>query len=95
MVRNDLLPKLDGRVDFMKIDVEGCEPLAFRGAKELIASNRQLKIVMEWSPGQIRSAGFDVPARTRARHLAAERVDVLRHPRLWLLCGRGGRQSGE
>lgn len=59
---DDLLPKLDGRVDFMKIDVEGCEPLAFRGAKELIASNRQLKIVMEWSPGQIRSAGFDVPA---------------------------------
>ncbi len=57
---DDLLPKLDGRVDFMKIDVEGCEPLAFRGAKELIASNRQLKIVMEWSPGQIRSAGFDV-----------------------------------
>jgi FkbM family methyltransferase len=58
---DDLLPRLDGRVDFMKIDVEGCEPLAFRGARGMIASNPQLKIVMEWSPGQIRSAGFDVP----------------------------------
>lgn len=59
---DDLLPRLEGRVDFLKIDIEGCEPLAFRGAKQLIESNRQLRIVMEWSPGQIRSAGFDVPA---------------------------------
>jgi hypothetical protein len=56
---DDLLPRLDGRVDFMKIDVEGSEPLVLRGARELIASNPQLNIVMEWSRGQIEHAGFD------------------------------------
>src|ERR1700754_70720 len=59
---DDLLDSMDGRVDFMKIDVEGAEPLAFAGAPNTIATNPQLNIVMEWSPGQIRSAGFDVPA---------------------------------
>jgi len=58
---DDLLDSMDGRVDFMKIDVEGAEPLAFAGATKTIASNPQLNIVMEWSPGQIRAAGFDVP----------------------------------
>ena len=37
--------------------------LAHEGwAPKTIATNPQLNIVMEWSPGQIRSAGFDVPA---------------------------------
>ncbi len=57
---DDLLPKLDGRVDFMKIDVEGAEPLVFEGAKKAIAANPQITIVAEWSPGQIAAAGFDV-----------------------------------
>ncbi|MBY0306154.1 MAG: FkbM family methyltransferase [Sphingomonas sp.] len=54
---DDLLPRLKGKLDFMKIDVEGAEPDAFRGAQKTIATNPQLKIVMEWSPGQIASNG--------------------------------------
>ena len=57
---DSLLPRLDGRVDFLKIDVEGAEPLALRGAQQIIATNPQLQILMEWSPGQIRAAGLDV-----------------------------------
>jgi FkbM family methyltransferase len=57
---DDLLDRFDGRLDFIKIDVEGAEPLAMRGAQRTIESNPQLNIVMEWSPGQIRIAGFDV-----------------------------------
>ena len=57
---DSLLEKMNGRVDFIKIDVEGAEPLAMRGAEQTIALNPQLQIVMEWSPGQIKGAGFDV-----------------------------------
>jgi len=57
---DSLLPRLAGRVDFMKVDVEGAEPLVFRGARQTISANPQLVIVMEWSPGQIRHAGFDI-----------------------------------
>jgi FkbM family methyltransferase len=59
---DDLAERLGGRVDFMKIDVEGAEPLVFEGARGVIAGNPQINIVMEWSPGQIRDAGLDVPA---------------------------------
>ena len=58
---DDLATRFNGRLDFMKVDVEGAEPLVFEGARETIAANPGLNIVMEWSPGQIRDAGFDVP----------------------------------
>jgi FkbM family methyltransferase len=54
-----LLPEFGGRVDCVKIDVEGAEPLVLRGARATIANNPQIKIVMEWSPSQLRDAGFD------------------------------------
>lgn len=57
---DELLPRFDGRIDVMKIDVEGAEPLVFRGAREALNANPHVKVVMEWSPGQIRAAGFDV-----------------------------------
>jgi FkbM family methyltransferase len=49
-----------GKLDIIKIDIEGAEPLAFAGAQSVIAAKPDLQIVMEWSPGQIQAAGFDV-----------------------------------
>ena len=51
---------LGGRLDFLKIDVEGAEPLVFRGAQEAIRNNRQLNIIFEWSPAQMQGAKFDL-----------------------------------
>ena len=38
------------KVDVIKIDVEGFEPLVFEGMKQTIAANPGLQIVMEYSP---------------------------------------------
>jgi FkbM family methyltransferase len=57
---DDLLVQFDNRIDFIKIDVEGAEPLVLRGAANTISANPQLNIIMEWSPDQIRDAGFDI-----------------------------------
>jgi FkbM family methyltransferase len=55
---DDLLDQLDGRVDLLKVDVEGAEPLVFRGARETLTRNPAMVVVMEWSPGQLQGAGF-------------------------------------
>jgi FkbM family methyltransferase len=59
---DSLAAQLGGRVDFLKVDVEGAEPLAFRSARRTLADNPGIQIVMEWSPAQIAAAGFDVAA---------------------------------
>lgn len=61
------------RVDVMKIDTEGAEPLIWRGAEDVISANRDITIFMEFAPSmvaatmppadfltQIRAAGFNV-----------------------------------
>lgn len=59
---DSMAQRMGGRVDVMKVDVEGAEPLVFAGAARTIAQNPGLQIVMEWSPEQIRSGGFDPAA---------------------------------
>jgi FkbM family methyltransferase len=46
-------------IHFLKVDIEGAEPLLFRGAKGIIANSPDLRIIMEWSPSQLVAAGFD------------------------------------
>jgi FkbM family methyltransferase len=56
---DDLLSGFANEIDFIKIDVEGAEPLAMRGARQTISANPQLNIIIEWSPGQVQAAGVD------------------------------------
>ena len=64
-------------VDILKIDVEGHEISVFRGAERVIAQSPHIKIVMEWSPGQIAAAGVsveEIQANLRRLGLVARRL---------------------
>ncbi|USO01375.1 MAG: FkbM family methyltransferase [Alphaproteobacteria bacterium] len=51
---------VDLTVDFLKIDIEGYEPYLFKGAQKIIASNKNLTILMEWDLGHMKRGGGDV-----------------------------------
>jgi FkbM family methyltransferase len=53
---DDLLGDL-GRVDVMKIDVEGAEVHALRGMDGILSANPGLTLMLEWSPGQLIQVG--------------------------------------
>lgn len=47
------------KVDFIKSDAQGAEPLIFEGAKGILSENKDLKILMEFWPFGIRNLGKD------------------------------------
>lgn len=47
------------KIDFMKIDAEGAEPLVFKGMKQLLQENQGIQMVMEYSPHQMRGMDLD------------------------------------
>ena len=51
--------KLDKRVDFIKMDVQGAEALALAGMKGLLRRNRKVKLLTEFDPGHLRNCGSD------------------------------------
>jgi FkbM family methyltransferase len=60
IVALDDLPALAGRVDLLKIDVQGAEAAVLRGARRLIERNRDhLVLLLEFWPQGIRLAGDD------------------------------------
>lgn len=63
------LDDIDGlaQVDIMKVDIEGSEVRAFKGAERILSSSPDLRVLVEWSPGQIEHVG----------NSARELVDIL------------------
>ena len=47
------------QVDVVKIDVEGLEPFVWRGMKRLRQKEDDLKLILEFNPILLRSAGID------------------------------------
>jgi len=66
------------RVDVMKIDVEGAEALAFEGAKNILAKNRNVKIFLEYFPLLIEKMG-NSPEKFIKELLAEFNVFVIGH----------------
>lgn len=55
----DLLHKDNQQIDFIKIDVEGAELYVLQGAKEIIRKSENIKVLVEWSPGQMHQVGYE------------------------------------
>ena len=56
---------ISGRVDLIKIDVQGADIDVLKGATRIIADNPSLKIIAEWSPPDLIASGYkpeDLPA---------------------------------
>lgn len=45
-----------GKIDVLKVDVEGAEPAVFEGASRLLQQNPKMQVLCEWSPDQMRAA---------------------------------------
>ncbi|HEY7134364.1 MAG TPA: FkbM family methyltransferase [Acidimicrobiia bacterium] len=61
---DDLVPP-GGRVDVVKIDVEGAEPRVWRGMKRVRDDNHRLAVVLEWSASHFSRAGEEPVAFMR------------------------------
>lgn len=46
-------------VDFIKIDVEGAEPLVMEGMKQIASQSPRLKMLMEYNPPALRAGGHN------------------------------------
>jgi FkbM family methyltransferase len=56
---DDYFADKPGKLDVIKVDVEGAEPAVFEGARRTFAKNRDVKILCEWSPDQMATARQD------------------------------------
>ncbi|MFH1227188.1 MAG: FkbM family methyltransferase [Planctomycetota bacterium] len=54
---NDYFRDYKGKVDFVKMDIQGAEGRAVRGMTNLLSNNRQAKIISEFWPGGLDRAG--------------------------------------
>lgn len=46
------------RIDLLHMDIEGSEPKAILGAREIIRKNREISILTEWWDGRVNMPGF-------------------------------------
>jgi FkbM family methyltransferase len=73
---DDLLPP-GSRVDVVKMDVEGAEPLVWHGMARVRADNPALAVVLEWSASHFRRSGHDPAAFMRDIADAGYSVEVI------------------
>lgn len=56
---DEYFKQLNQKIDFVKMDIQGAEPLVIEGMTEIIKTNKNLKIMLEWWPDAIRKYGID------------------------------------
>jgi len=55
---DDFFQNTDYKIDVIKMNIEGAEPLALLGADRIIKANKSLKIFTEFSPRLLKRCGF-------------------------------------
>ncbi len=55
---DDYFKDYNGQIDFIKIDIEGAEGKAIQGASSLLEKNKNLKMVVEFSPFHLKASGI-------------------------------------
>jgi FkbM family methyltransferase len=56
---DDYFKNYDGKIDFIKMDIEGAEGVALQGMSSLLSKNRNVKIVTEFCPWRFKGTGID------------------------------------
>jgi hypothetical protein len=56
---DDYFKAYAGKVDFIKMDIEGAEGLALKGMPLLLSRNKNLKIIMEFRPMRIKASNIN------------------------------------
>ena len=56
---DDYFADLDLTVDFIKMDIQQAEPLAIKGMRELLKRQKEVRILTEIEPPQLRQSGVD------------------------------------
>lgn len=56
---DDYFEGYTGRIDFVKMDIEGSEPAVFRGMPLLLGKNQNLKLITEVCPPLLKQFGVD------------------------------------
>lgn len=54
-----LLESQANQVGFVKIDVEGAEPLVFQGMQQIVRRSPRLAMLVEYNPDALRAGGFE------------------------------------
>jgi FkbM family methyltransferase len=62
---DDYLAGYQGRIDFIKMDIEGMEPFALEGMQQLLDRNPQVKLLTEFISTQTRKVGGDPEVHLR------------------------------
>ena len=72
---DEYFKKRSKKIDFIKLDIQGAEPLAIKGMNKIIEDNSELKIIQEWWPDGIKK--FDIEPTEHIINLEKKGYDII------------------
>ena len=72
---DEYFKKRSKKIDFIKLDIQGAEPLAIKGMNKIIEDNSELKIIQEWWPDGIKK--FDIEPTEHIINLQKKGYEII------------------